>query len=195
MTHYFTNNLDLKSDPKELMIKIMGTNFLFTVDNGVFSKHGLDFGTRTLLENLPLEEICGEVLDFGCGYGPIGIFIAKKTKSEVDMIDINERSLKLAKENALKNKVTVNIFKSDIYEKVSKKYNYIISNPPIRVGKEILYKILFEAKEHLKENGKLWIVVNKDQGAKSVIKDLQKVYNVRVTAKNKGFYVICAQNN
>lgn len=195
MTHYFTNNLDLKSDPKELMIKIMGTNFLFTVDNGVFSKHGLDFGTRTLLENLPLEEICGEVLDFGCGYGPIGIFIAKKTKSEVDMIDINERSLKLAKENALKNKVTVNIFKSDIYEKVSKKYNYIISNPPIRVGKEILYKILFEAKEHLKENGKLWIVVNKGQGAKSVIKDLQKVYNVRVTAKNKGFYVICAQNN
>ena len=111
------------------------------------------------------------------------------------MIDINERSLKLAKENALKNKVTVNIFKSDIYENVSKKYNYIISNPPIRVGKEILYKILFEAKEHLKENGKLWIVVNKDQGAKSVIKDLQKVYNVRVTAKNKGFYVICAQNN
>ena len=195
MTHYFMNNKNLKSEPKELKVRIKDNAFVFISDNGVFSKRGLDFGTRTLLEALPLDKISGDVLDFGCGYGPIGIFVSKTTKSCVDMIDINKRSLDLATKNALINQVEVNIYESDIYKNVNKKYNYIISNPPIRVGKETLYKILFGAKKHLKESGELWIVINKDQGAKSVVKDLEKEYDVNVAAKNKGFYIICARNN
>lgn len=195
MAHYFTNTKDLRSNPKELQVKIKNLGFKFISDNGVFSKNGLDFGTRTLLENLPIDELKGEILDFGCGYGPIGIFISKLTGFLVDMVDINVRSVSLAKQNAELNKVSVNVFESNIYENVNKKYDYIISNPPIRVGKEILYKILFEAKEHLKNNGELWIVINKDQGAKSVIRDLEKEYEVNIVAKNKGFYIICARNN
>lgn len=195
MGHYFTNNKDLKSEPKELKVNIKDKEFIFISDNGVFSKKGLDFGTRTLLETLPIENISGEVLDFGCGYGPIGIFIAKTTGSAVDLIDVNKRSLELAKKNAIKNGVDVNIFESNIYENVDKKYDYIISNPPIRVGKEILYKILFDAKKYLKSDGELWIVINKDQGAKSVARDLEKEYEVSIVTKNKGFYIICARNN
>ena len=134
-------------------------------------------------------------MDFGCGYGPIGIVISKETGIKVDMIDINKRSLALAKKNALLNKANVNIFESDIYNNISEKYNYIVTNPPIRVGKKILYQILFEAKQHLNKNGELWLVVNKDQGAKSIIKDLEKEYNVNVVNKSKGFFIICAVNN
>ena len=111
------------------------------------------------------------------------------------MIDINDRAISLAKKNAKLNEVDVNIFKSNIYENIDKKYDYIITNPPIRVGKKILYEILFKAKEYLKENGKLLFVINKNGGAKSVLKDLEKEYEVDVITKNKGFYIICAKKH
>lgn len=195
MSYYFDKNTNVES--KEIITKavISGKSYTFKTDNNVFSKKGLDFGTRTLLESLDIDDISGDVLDFGCGYGPIGIYIKSNTSANVDMLDINERALKLARENAILNKVEVNIFESDLYSNVFKKYDYIVSNPPIRVGKEILYKILFGAKEYLKENGQLWIVVNKNQGAKTLAKELEKQYKVKIVCKNKGFFIICATNN
>ena len=192
MSHYFTNDY-VKSEEKTVKVIIKNTHLKFIVDNGVFSKKGLDFGTRTLLENI--QDIKGDVLDFGCGYGPIGIFVKKTSSSNVDMIDINDRAISLAKKNAKLNEVDVNIFKSNIYENIDKKYDYIITNPPIRVGKKILYEILFKAKEYLKENGKLLFVINKNGGAKSVLKDLEKEYEVDVITKNKGFYIICEKKH
>lgn len=190
MSYYFSNDETIKTKEIEHYVKIDNISFTLITDNGVFSKRGLDFGTRTLLETLP--NLTGNILDFGCGYGPIGIFIQKKYSLNVDMVDINKRSLTLAKKNAIKNKVKVNIFESNIYEKIEKKYDYIITNPPIRVGKEILYKILMGAYEHLKENGQLWLVIHKDQGAKTVLRDLNTKYEAQVIKKNKGFYIICA---
>lgn len=193
MNHYFTNNENLKSEEKNIKVKIKDTDLIFTTDNGVFSKKGLDFGTRTLLENIP--KLHGQVLDFGCGYGPIGIYIKKNNDVEVDMIDINKRSVNLALKNASLNKVEVNVFESDIYSRVTKKYDFIITNPPIRIGKPKLYEILFGANDFLKEKGELWLVINKDQGAKSLVKDLSETYTVEVVAKNKGFYIIRAINH
>ncbi len=189
MGHYFTNE-KLEHDKKIIKVKIKDTDFNFYTDNGVFSKKGMDFGTRTLLENLDYENMHGKILDFGCGYGSIGIVVSKITNLEVDMLDINKRSIELARENSKLNKVKTNVFESNIYENVTNKYDYIISNPPIRVGNEILHKILFEAQEYLNENGQLWIVVNKDQGAKSLVEKLKKYYNVNIITKNKGFFVI-----
>lgn len=193
MTHYFENDHNLKSEEKKIKVYINNYELNFFTDNGVFSKKGLDFGTRTLLENI--TQIKGDVLDIGCGYGPIGIYLGKVFDVNVDMIDINLRSLKLAKKNAELNKVKVNVFESNGYLKITKKYDYIITNPPIRVGKKILYNLLFEAKKHLKENGQLWFVINKNQGAKSTITDLSKEYNVKIIDKNKGFFIICACSN
>ena len=189
MGHYFINE-DLEHNKKIIKVIVKNEDFNFITDNGVFSKKGLDFGTRTLLENLDYNNIKGKILDFGCGYGSIGIIVSKITGLEVDMLDINKRSIELAKENSKLNKVKTNIFESNIYENVQNKYDYIISNPPIKVGNEILHKILFEAKDHLNDNGKLIIVVNKDQGAKSLMEKLKKIYNVNLIAKNKGFFVI-----
>lgn len=192
MSHYFTNDY-VESNEHTINIIIKDTKLKFKVDNGIFSKKGLDFGTRTLLENINLNLIKGDVLDFGCGYGPIGIYLKKMTASNVDMIDINERALNLAKKNAELNSVEVNVFKSNIYENINRKYDFIVTNPPIRVGKKILYEILFGANDHLKENGELWLVVNKNGGAKSLARDLEKTYNVTIVTKNKGFYIICAK--
>ncbi|MDD3187558.1 MAG: methyltransferase [Bacilli bacterium] len=194
MNHYFTNS-NLKSNIQKKEVIIKEKKYIFETDIGVFSKKGLDFGTRTLLENLDLNNIKGDVLDFGCGYGPIGIFVKDNTESNVDMVDINKRSLHLAEKNAKNSNVTVNIFESNIYSNITKKYDFIITNPPIRVGKQILYEILFKAKEYLNKNGELWLVISKDQGAKSLVSDLEKEYIVNVVAKNKGFYIIRALNH
>ena len=194
MSHYFTNDY-VESNENEIKVKIKNTNLTLITDNGVFSKHGLDFGTRSLLENLPIQVLKGDILDFGCGYGPIGIYLKKNVSANIDMLDVNERALNLARKNAKINNVSVNIFQSDLYTNVTKKYDYIVTNPPIRVGKKTLYKILFEAEKHLKPDGKLIFVINKNQGAKTTARDLSKIYEVSIIAKNKGFYIISAKKH
>ena len=195
MGYYFDKNTNVESNEVTTKAEICGKLYTFKTDNNVFSKKGLDFGTRSLLECLDIKSIVGDVLDFGCGYGPVGIYIKSNTSANVDMIDINERALNLARKNAILNNVDVNIFESDIYSNIDKKYDYIITNPPIRVGKKILYEILIGAKEHLKENGHLIFVINKDQGAKSTMKDMEKYYNVKLIKKNKGFFIIDCENH
>lgn len=195
MSHYYSKNPTSESNEKKIIVNICDKEFTFITDSGVFSKKGLDFGTRTLLENINIEHIKGNVLDVGCGYGPIGIYISKLTNAHVDMIDINERSVNLSIKNASLNKVKVNVFASDKYELVDKEYDYIITNPPIRIGKENLHQIVFDAKNYLVKNGELWLVVHKDQGAKTLAKILEKAYEIEIVNKTSGFYVIRAINN
>ena len=190
MAYYFDKETDIVSDEKLITVKINNQMYKFYTDNNVFSKRYLDFGTRTLLEGLDLNVIQGDILDFGCGYGPIGIYLKHNCKCNVDMIDINERAINLTIKNAKLNMVSVNVFESDIYNNINKKYDCIITNPPIRVGKEILYKILNGANDYLKKKGHLIFVIHKDQGAKTVEKKLAELYKVNIIKKNKGFYVI-----
>lgn len=193
MSHYFENDQNVKHHRMLHDVKIKEQNYQFWTDHGVFSGKGLDFGTRSLLETIPVAKMTGDILDFGCGYGPIGIFLARNTDANIDMIDINERSVQLAIDNAKQNKVTPHIWTSDQYQNIHKKYDYIITNPPIRVGKEILYQILINARKYLKMGGSLWFVIHKDQGAKSVMRDLGLYYQISLINKNKGFYIICGQ--
>lgn len=189
MAQYFDNVL-LPSEIQTFSVKILNTTLTFSTDRGVFSKNKLDFGTRVLLENLPLNEFEGRVLDVGCGYGPIGLYLASTTDCQVDMCDVNRRALHLAKMNAKANHLSVSIFESDCYSNVTEKYHVIISNPPIRAGKKIVYEILMGAKNHLISGGMLFCVIHKDQGAKSTISELKKLYDVTILEKNKGFFVI-----
>lgn len=196
MSHYFTKNSNLKSEENLIHVLFNNKKYSFYVDNGVFSKKGLDFGTRSLLESLDLENMHGNILDFGCGYGPIGVIVADNTDAKIDMIDINDRAIHLSNKNIVLNKVqNATAFESDMYENINDTYDYIITNPPIRIGKQNLYKILFGAKKYLKKNGELLLVVNKNQGAKSLVKDLSKTYDVEVINKNKSFFIIKAINN
>ena len=202
LEHYFTNNPKLKSEIRELSYTIANTNFTFLSDNGVFAKNKIDYASSFLVTSfLNVHPVLNgsKVLDVGCGYGFIGITIKKITAADVDLIDVNKRALHLCERNIKLNKVKCNIIYSDCYEEVKNKYDYIITNPPIRAGKEVVNKILKEAKNYLSENGELWCIVHKDQGAKSTKKLLETCYNVEVVGKSKGFFCfkakICWQNS
>lgn len=193
MAHYFTNEENLKSEIEKVIAEINGIPFYFYTDNGVFSKGELDFGTELLLKNFKYDGPNNKtLLDIGCGCGPIGIY-ASHLGFAVDMSDVNKRAIHLSKMSLKEQGLNANVFESDAYKNITNKYDYIVSNPPIRVGKEKLYEIVMNAKEHLKDGGSLWIVVRKQQGAESMIRDMKNVYKtVEVIAKKKGFFIIKA---
>lgn len=195
MGQYFENQ-NLPSNVKRVDCFILGKKFTFLTDNGVFSKNGLDFGSRLLLDVIPLDEVGGKILDVGCGYGVFGIILSKLTNASVDMVDVNLRALHLTNRNILENNVSnINAFCSNAYEKVTSKYNTIVTNPPIRAGKKVVYDIVMNASKHLLEGGSLILVIRKEQGAKSLLKDLSDNYNkVEILAKSKGYFIIRCSN-
>ena len=195
MSHYFENDNNLISEIRTFDININKVNFSFNTDNGVFSKGELDYGTYLLLKNVIKRDIHGKVLDLGCGYGPIGIIIKKLFDVEVMMSDVNNRAIHLTKMNAKKNRVSVNVVNSDGYENISESFDYVISNPPIRIGKKKLYELLTDSKKHLNKSGELIIVVRKEQGAISLIKDMQEYFKTEVLDKDKGFLIILLKND
>lgn len=190
MGQYFTNE-KLPSEVKKYNCVVLGHKFSFYTDHGVFSKDGLDFGSRLLLESIPLEEVGANVLDMGCGYGVLGITLNRLTNSSVDMVDVNLRAMHLARRNVLLNDCSnCSVFESNCYGNILNQYHTIITNPPIRAGKKIVYDIVMNAKRYLYEGGTLFLVIRKEQGAKSLIFDLEKIYNVSILKKKKGFFVL-----
>lgn len=189
MSHYFTND-NLASEIKRIDLKVFNESFSFNTDNGVFSKGELDYGTYLLLKNT-INLVHGNILDLGCGYGPIGIILKKLTDSKVLMSDVNRRAVHLANINIKLNRLEdISAIVSDGFSNIEDKFDYIVTNPPIRVGKEILYKLILDAKDHLKNNGFIYLVIRKQQGANSFIKDMEKSFDVKVIDKDKGFFII-----
>ena len=199
MGQYFSNE-NLQSNIKKIDCFIRGQKFSFYTDNGVFSKSGMDFGSRLLLDVIPMEEVGGRVLDVGCGYGVFGIIINKLTGSSVDMIDVNLRAIHLSQMNISLNHASgINAFESNVYKNINSKYDFIVTNPPIRAGKNVVYDILINAKDYLKDNGRLFFVIRKQQGAVSVIDKLKDTYEVNILDKKKGYFIVecrnCGVNN
>lgn len=194
MAHYFTNNENLKSELRTIKYDNGDFSLSFYSDNGVFSKNHLDYGSSLLINNVIKN--CSKnlnILDVGCGYGFIGITLAKIIDANVVMVDVNKRAVHLTEMNIKENKVNAKVIESNIYENVDGKYDVVVTNPPIRAGKKIVLEILLKAKEFLNINGELWFVIRKDQGAKSIAKELKSIYNLEVVEKSKGFYIFKAK--
>ncbi|MGM0877624.1 MAG: class I SAM-dependent methyltransferase [Bacillota bacterium] len=195
--HYYSQKPTVQSDRKTWVYTLKGHLFTFQSDRGVFSKNEVDFGSRLLIESFTLPDIQGDILDVGCGYGPVGLSIAKHYYRHVDMIDINERAIELAKDNAAINSIeNVSIFQSDLFNKVEadREYVSILTNPPIRAGKKVVHSIFEESYKHLVKGGELWIVIQKKQGAPSAIDKLNELFaEVEIVEKKKGYYIIKAK--
>lgn len=193
--HYYTNKPKTESKESAWTYQLKGFDFKFVTDLGVFSKKTVDFGSRLLIETIDLNDVVsGDVLDVGCGYGPMGLSLAKADPNrQVEMVDVNERALGLAKQNASNNRISnVLIHPSDVYDQVEgKEFALIVSNPPISAGKTVVHTILTDAYTHLKKGGKLVIVIQKKQGAPSGMKKMEETFgNAEVIAKDKGYWII-----
>ena len=198
---YFTENPTSQHDEHIIDYQVNGIDLKFTTDAGVFSKLRVDYGSGVLIKKmLDVDFPQNNILDVGTGYGPIGLFAAKFwPKQTVEMIDVNERGLDLAKMNAELNHIdNVAIFSSDVYSHISsaKKYGLILTNPPIRAGKKVVSNILSGAKNHLVSDGVLLVVIQKKQGEPSARKLLTKTFgNCTILKRDKGYYVLQAVNN
>ena len=191
MSQYFDNDNNVKHNKKIIEFYFNDKKYNLYSDNGVFSKDKFDYGTRLLLDSIDISKLSGNVLDLGCGIGVVGIILGTINKNiNIDMIDINDRALSLVRDNLTSNKVKANVFVSDVYSNVKKKYDYIITNPPIRAGKEVVRKFLLGGYDYLNDNGILYFVMRKDHGVKSMIKELESKYNVTIVNKDKGFYIV-----
>lgn len=199
MDHYFTDNRHLSENRKEISFRFWCFTLRFITNNGVFSKDAIDFGSRVLLDALyERKELGIKLLDVGCGYGPIGITLKTAfPECEMTMIDVNPRAVSLAQENALLNHVDAKILVSDVYEEISgNTYTDIITNPPIRAGKKVIYQIFAQAYEHLIDGGRLWVVIRKAQGALSAKDYITSVYgNCEIIKKEKGYFILKAQKS
>lgn len=192
--HYYTENPNTAHAIEEWSFELVGKNFRFVTDSGVFSRNGVDFGSRVLIDAFDWQELPeGRILDVGCGYGPIGLSLAYATGRTVEMIDVNQRAVALAVENAAKNQIeAVDIHTSNIYETLhEKQYAAIVSNPPIRAGKKVVHEILTGAEPLLATGGTLTVVIQKKQGAPSAQKRMEEVFgNVEIVTKDKGYYIL-----
>ena len=187
---YYAENPDAAHDIHELRVDLLGEKMTFLTDAGVFSKKMVDFGSQLLLKCLEVNQ--GEtVLDVGCGYGPLGLSLAKAYGVQATMVDINNRALDLARQNAERNKVEATIFQSNIYEQVEGEFDHVISNPPIRAGKQVVHEIIEKSKDFLEIGGDLTIVIQKKQGAPSAKSKMEDVFgNCEIVKKDKGYYIL-----
>ena len=187
---YYAENPDAAHDIHELRVELLGHKLTFLTDAGVFSKKMIDFGSQLLLKCLEVEK--GErVLDVGCGYGPLGISLVKAYGVQATMVDINNRALDLARQNAERNKVEATIFQSNIYEQVEGKFDHVISNPPIRAGKQVVHEIIEKSMDFLEDDGDLTIVIQKKQGAPSAKSKMEDVFGkCEIIKKDKGYYIL-----
>lgn len=193
--HYYSNQPEVGHDRRHLEEKLRGQTFRFISDAGVFSKKGVDFGSKVLIDAMDIPENA-EVLDVGCGYGPIGFSAARlAAHGHVTMLDVNARAVELAKENAKLNGIhNVTVLESDLFAAVEgKSFDVVLTNPPIRAGKETVHAIFEQAYAHLRDGGTLWIVIQKKQGAPSAKAKLESLFGrVEEVTKDKGYRIFKA---
>lgn len=193
--HYYSNQPEIAHDRKELKTELRGQSFSFISDAGVFSKGGVDYGSKVLIDAMDFGQDA-QVLDVGCGYGPIGLSAARMAaQGHVTMIDINSRAVELAKENAKRNGITnVTILESDLFAAVKdQQFDVVLTNPPIRAGKETVHAIFEESWKHLRGAGQLWVVIQKKQGAPSAKAKLESLFDqVEEVTKDKGYRIFKA---
>lgn len=194
--HYYSKKPQTASKPMLWSFTLRGHMFNFVTDTGVFSKSEVDFGSRVLIDAFEIPAITGDLLDVGCGYGPIGLSIAKTAADRVvHMVDINERAIQLSQKNAEGNGVqNVRIYESDgLTDVTENEFAAILTNPPIRAGKETIFRFYQDAYTKLRVGGELWVVIQKKQGAPSTFDKLEEIFGqVEVVDKVKGYWIIKA---
>mgnify|MGYP002520331794 CR=1 FL=1 len=197
MGQYFDNDVTIKSKDIDVKFSILDKKFSLKSDNGVFSKDRLDRGSEVFIKTLLSLNLGQEVLDLGCGIGVVGLSLAHFNHANYTFIDVNEKAVELTKTNIKRLNLSsrCHALVSNIFENVNASFDSILLNPPIRAGKEVIYKMFDDSVNHLNENGALYIVIKKSLGAPSAMKKLSTIYkNVEIIKKDKGYFIIKSFN-
>jgi 16S rRNA (guanine1207-N2)-methyltransferase len=199
LEQYFTPNPSSESNEKTYEANFNGRTYPFTTDRGVFSKDGLDSGSKILIKAVldSEEDPHGKVLDLGCGYGPVGIILAANMPDSVfTLTDINERAIGLAGRNSAANGISnITTVLSDGLTNIDGLFDLIVTNPPIRIGKANVANLMREAHDALVKGGRFYAVIRKQQGAESYKKILQDIFgNCSAIEKKSGYHVLRAVN-
>ena len=189
--YYYTNVPTSEHEERYFRAVFAGKVLAFDTDAGVFSKQHVDPGSELLCKSLP-DDLSGDVLDMGCGWGAMTVMtLARFPKVNMTMADVNERALGLAVSNVEKNRMTATAVLSDGFEKIEGEFDAVITNPPIRAGKAVIYKMFEDAKAHLVPGGALYLVIRKQQGAPSALKYLKELYaKAEVIEREGGYWII-----
>ena len=189
--HYYTSAPTSEHEERHFNHVFAGKVLRFQTDAGVFSKQHIDPGSELLCKALPAD-LSGRVLDMGCGWGAMTILTLTKCPGcEITMADVNERALELAKENVAANRMQAKALISDGFASIEGEFEAVITNPPIRAGKAVIYKMFEDAKAHLVPGGVLYLVIRKQQGAPSALKFLKELYRkAEVIERDGGYWII-----
>ncbi|HHV55720.1 MAG TPA: class I SAM-dependent methyltransferase [Firmicutes bacterium] len=201
---YYSPHPVAASHPRLIRFTFRQQEFVFLTGSSVFSKGHVDPGTELLLSTLPLP-LSGRVLDLGCGYGPIGIVVAAVSPAAlVTMVDVNERAVALARANVVKNSLPAGMVEvvaadgSEFLVRVAGEgtgFDYVLTNPPIRAGKEVIFRWIEGARAALKPQGEFYLVARTSQGAKSFFAHMQQVFgpsHCALVERGGGFRVLRA---
>ena len=193
--HYYTASPQSAHEERHFRTVFAGRTLEFETDAGVFSKQHIDPGSELLCRSLP-PTLGGDVLDMGCGWGAMTVMtLAAHPDVQMTMADVNERALALAVRNVAANGMRAEALLSDGFERVEGMFDAVITNPPIRAGKAVIYRMFEDAKAHLVPGGALVLVIRKQQGAPSALKFLRELYgSAEVIARDGGYWVIRCVN-
>lgn len=200
MQHYFIETTHKATDYFDFDAIVAGTKYTFHSCDNIFSKDEVDLGSKTLIETcLNQLSLNGYGLDFGCGYGVISVVLMKNLNVKMDLADVNSTALELSKTNLERNNIQGNytLIKSDNFDNIKKDdYDFIVTNPPIKTGKKLLFSIMENCFSHLKVGGTLTLVIRKDHGEDSLRKHLISIFgNCEIIKRNKGHYILhCVKN-
>lgn len=190
--HYYSESPTSDREYRRFVEVLKNREFTFVSDAGVFSKARVDTGTKLLIDSVDFQG-AKRVLDLGCGYGPIGIVVAKlMPDSTVTMVDVNGRAVELANLNIrLNNVANATVFCGDGFVSIQdERFDLILTNPPIRAGKAVLYRLIEESIEHLNPGGRFCSVLRTKQGAKTYRNKMDSVFtNTIELAKGSGYRV------
>ncbi|HSU72325.1 MAG TPA: methyltransferase [Candidatus Binatia bacterium] len=188
--HYYSKRPTSQLETKRIHAHLRGVEFTFETGSGTFSKNKVDVGSALLIEEFTSEP-GSAILDLGCGYGPVGIALKKTChQCTIVMTDVNERAVKLAKQNAKLNEVEVDVRKGDSYAAINELFDAIVLNPPQTAGRELCNRMIVDGKERLKTDGFFWLVARHNKGGSEFEKKLNEVFgNVETIAKQSGFRV------
>lgn len=190
--HYYTQDPASAHDVRTFSFAFEGRTLSFATDAGVFSKGHVDPGTLLLARSLPAD-LAGRALDLGCGWGALSVLtLCRFPQLKLVMSDVNRRALDLAQQNVRANGMAAQAVLSDGLQAVRGMFDVVLTNPPIRAGKQVIYAMFADSRARLNPGGRLILVIRKQQGAPSAQKYLSTLFGqVELLARDAGYWILC----